>query len=285
MRILILVDILNDWALHNRAKVIKKMLPQHTVEIRGALDDKNGCLSGHETFDVIHFNFTWGITHFTNFALTYSRKCVFTVVNERSFTQNAGVNPEQLLAIFSRAKYKTAVNRRMAKMISGVYIPNGIDEDLFPNVRAPIVGYSGTDMPNKKVNVVKKACDDLGLEFRAAIYRRGDNAARKPDFRHDEMFGFYSMLDVFVHCSETEGFSNTVLEALACNVPVLMTRQGAWQEFDGWVEFIEPDVEDVKRALQKFTGRRIVDDKFLWKNIVPQYEAIYQTVYENSKRF
>lgn len=282
MKILILVDLLNDWALHNRAKAIRKLLPHHQIDIRAALGNPE-CLIDEKRFDIIHFNFTWGLTKFSDFIFRNVDRCVFTIVNERSLLQGAGVDLPLLKEIFEKAKYITAVNRKMSEMTDGIYIPNGIDEDLFSKIKCPVVGYSGTDMVNKNMHIVQAACLQLGVDFKPAIYRR-NNGIRLPDLPHECMHDYYRGIDVFVHASITEGFSNTVLEALACNIPVLMTREGAWKEFEGWVDFIEPTIESVKEGLQKFTGRRLVDEKFLWKNIVPEYEKIYRAVYENNHR-
>ncbi len=282
MKILILVDLLNDWALHNRAKAIQKHMPEFEFEIRAALGEGD-TIGDHESFDIIHFNFTWGLTDYTKFILNNLNKCVLTIVNERSLLVGTGVDPEQLNLIFSKAKYMTSVNQLMSEMTGATYIPNGIDNDIFKECRSPIVGYSGTGRINKGVHLVEKACDELGLVFRGALYRY-KNDGRAPDFKHDQMNDFYKTIDLFVHASETEGFSNTVLEALACNVPVLMTKQGAWKEFEGWVDFIEPTIEGIKDGLRKYTGRRLVNEKFLWSNIMPLYKAMYERVYEDNHR-
>jgi glycosyltransferase involved in cell wall biosynthesis len=283
MKILILVDVLNNWALHNRAKAIKKFLPEHDVTIRAALAQGEDCLTDHLAFDVIHFNFTWGITAFTEFIIKHKEKCLFTVVNERSLLFGIGVKPVELRRIIQETRFRTAVNTNMAKLCNAVYIPNGIDPDFFNDWKKPIVGYSGTDTENKNLALVRQACKDLGLELRDALYRC-HAGGRTPDFPHERMKEFYKSIDVFVHAGQTEGFSNTVLEAAACNVPILMTKQGAWDEFDGWVDFIDPDVESIKRGLRKYTARRLVEDKFLWSKVVPQYDKIYKEIYDNRQR-
>lgn len=286
MKILILVDTLNNWALHNRAKAIQKFMPQHKIEIRAALGQPMKFLFDHETFDVIHFNFTWGIDVYLDFILANKHRCLLTVVNERSLLQGIGIHKDKYKAFFKMYQdipYKTAVNRSMAKLVNGVYIPNGIDEDLFSKAKKPVVGYAGTGMPNKNADLIEQACKELGVEFRVAGYRY-KGSERTPDFTLEAMQTFYCGLDVFVHASATEGFSNTVIEALSCNCPVIMTREGAWQEFDGWVEFIDPSVADIKRALQKFTGRKLISQKFTWPKVMPQYEAQYKAIYANNQR-
>jgi glycosyltransferase involved in cell wall biosynthesis len=286
MKILILVDTLNNWALHNRAKAIKKFMPQHEIEIRAALGQTDKFLYDHDEFDVIHFNFTWGIDSYIDFILANKHKCLLTVVNERSLLQGIGIHKDRykaFLKMYQDIPHKTAVNRTMADFIGGVYIPNGIDEDLFDKCKMPVVGYAGTGMPNKNAHLIEQACKEIGIEFRVAGYRY-KGSERKPDFSHEAMKEFYCGLDVFVHASATEGFSNTVIEALSCNCPVIMTREGAWKEFEGWVEFIDASVADIKRALRKYTGRALINQKFTWAKVMPQYGAQYEAIYANNKR-
>lgn len=281
MKILILPDLINNWSAHNRAKAIQKFIPEHEFTIRQGLGD-DSCLSGHMDFDLIHFNFTYGITDFFDFIMLNKHRVVITVINERSLLAGYGVDVDKLTRLLVECPWVTSVSKKIAARINllrsdepGVrYIPNGIDEDIFSRFKRPVVGYAGTDKPNKNASVIIKACEELGLIYRQALYNNG-----APGLSHSQMQDFYTALDVYVHASVTEGFNNTVLEALACNIPVLMTRQGCWHEFEGYVEFIEPTVESVKAALLKYAGRRLVLDKFTWPKIMPQYKKIYEEAY------
>jgi glycosyltransferase involved in cell wall biosynthesis len=154
-------------------------------------------------------------------------------------------------------------------------IDNGIDSDLFCKFKKPIIGYAGCSSANKNWEKIKEACDNLGLEFRAAF--RGKN-----QIPHRKMVNFYLGLDVYVLASLTEAFNNTVLEALSCNIPVIMTKTGAWKKFKGYVEFIDPTYESIYCALKKYAGRKLILEKFLWKKIMTKYRRIYETVYEKN---
>lgn len=278
MKILILVDLINNWALHNRGKAIKKFLPEHEIEIMPSLG--NDMWRNVEVdYDIIHFNFTYGITAFTDFIIKNKNRCLITIVNERSLLVGHGVDLKSLKLIVKECPYFTAVNQKMAQMVNGVYIPNGIDTDLFDIYKKPIVGFSGTDRDAKNMLAVMNACEELNLDFRKSLYNSG-----KPDLPHDAMKKFYIGLDVYVHASLTEGFNNTVIEALACNIPVLMTKEGAWESFTGYVDFIEPTVSGVKEGLKRFVPRRYIVENFNWKNIVPQYLKAYERIYADNKR-
>jgi len=76
---------------------------------------------------------------------------------------------------------------------------------------------------------MSQACSELDRYSRPAFYD-------DKQLPHDKMRDYHRSLDVYVHVSFTEGVNNTVIEALACNIPVIMTRQGVWMELDGYVE-------------------------------------------------
>lgn len=274
MNILMLTDKLDNWAIHNRAKAFQKFMPEHSFVIRAGLNNPS-CLADQQNFDLIHFNFSYGLTQYANFILDNKHRCVITVVNERSLLVGFGVAQGIFEKILKACPHVTSVNKKMADMVGAKYIPNGIDEDKFDVWKNPVVGYSGTNRDNKNVGVIIAACRDLGVELRTAFYND-----MNPTMPHERMKEFYMSIDVYVHASITEGFNNTIIEALSCNVPVLMTRQGCWHEFEGWVDFIDPTVDSVKKGLQKFLGRRLICEKFLWKNIFPKYRQVYAEAFK-----
>ena len=57
---------------------------------------------------------------------------------------------------------------------------------------------------------------------------------------HEDMPEYYNGIDIYVCTSRTEGTPNTVLEAMACGVPVISTDVGIVPEVFGekqkWVK-------------------------------------------------
>jgi glycosyltransferase involved in cell wall biosynthesis len=180
-----------------------------------------------------------------------------------------------LKRLVAECPHVVSLSPTLAEITGARYIPNGIDESIFDNPKRAVVGYAGTNSAIKNPKLVEHACKELGLEFRAASY---GGKAHRHTRRHDEMPEFYKGLDVYVHASSTEGFNNTVLEAISCNIPVLMTRVGAWREFEGAVTFIEPTVESIKEKLRPWCGRQLIMERFLWRDIIPKYGEIYDAI-------
>lgn len=276
-RILILCDHLDEWSVHNRAKAIKKFLPDYDISMRAAFG--SGCLGDHDRFDLVHFNFTAGLDRFERFIAQHAPKCVITVVNERSLFDGYECDPARLQRVLMSCPNVTTLSQRIVDRVHhAVYIPNGIDVELFPVSKPRVVGYVGTLKPNKNCGMIEEACKELGLELAIARYM----GANKQAIPHDKMHEFYASLDVYVHASLTEGFNNTVLEAIACNTPVVMTRVGAWREFEGYVTFIQPSKLSLVEALKPWTSRSLVESRFTWQHIVPKYRHVYEAAYQRA---
>jgi glycosyltransferase involved in cell wall biosynthesis len=109
--------------------------------------------------------------------------------------------------------------------------------------------------------------------------------------KKDEVKQAYMDADVFVLPSYTENFGNTVIEALACGCPVVISDQVAiWREIqDSGAGLIVPlDVEKIAIAMQQILenprlakemsdkGKKLIHEKFTWKII----ETLFQKHYE-----
>lgn len=276
MKILLLTDNLNNWAIHNKAIAIKKFLPEYNFTIRAGFGN-DFCIGDHDSFDVIHFLFTAGLTPmYTKYLERHKHKVAITIVNERSLFFNHLGDKTQLDKIFKEFPYINSLTPKIAKMYNMPYIANGIDTDKFFKCKKPVIGFAGAKhIGTKNVDLLMEVAKQLNLELKLTGYVREKNTG---EIAHEKMQDFYMGLDVYIHPSTTEGFNNTIIEALACNVPVLMTKEGAWQDFDGWVDFIEPNVEDIKLKLQKYLGRNLIMQKYLWQQIVPEYKRMYESI-------
>lgn len=195
-----------------------------------------------------------------------------------------------------------ATNRKLYNIAKEVnsnahLIPNGLDLEVW-KPRKFRVGFSGnisTDIYReyKGYDLVREACDSLGYEMIEALYKSSQ-------IPHDEMRErFYDRIDCLVHPSRGEGCSNTVMEALACGVPVICTREcgyhGEMLEHGTNVLFCERTVESIidnikllaadpsKREILSVNGRRFAETHHNVKEIAAKYMAIIEDCYERTR--
>jgi glycosyltransferase involved in cell wall biosynthesis len=101
----------------------------------------------------------------------------------------------------------------------------------------------------------------------------------------------YGSLDLYVHSSRAEGFSNSILEAMASGIPVVATTTGGTPELfgdDARDGLVPPeDVSALAKAILRMlkdetlrvkhgsTGRKNVAAKFTFLRMVAAHEALY----------
>jgi glycosyltransferase involved in cell wall biosynthesis len=135
-------------------------------------------------------------------------------------------------------------------------------------------------------------------EVRQAIARRGlsDFFAIIPGRPDPE--SVYAAIDVYVCTSDTEGFSNVILEAMSCGKPVIATNVGGNGEavIDGQSGILIPRRSPdslagaAKRLLQSPElrlsmgnfGRKRVEEHFSVRTMVSAHEELYSRLLESS---
>ena len=131
--------------------------------------------------------------------------------------------------------------------------------------------------------LVRKEVAQAGLESRCVIV---------PGTREPEKL--YPAMDAYICTSETEGFSNVLLEAAASGLPLIATRAGGNPEivFPEENGFLVPigRPEDVAQAALTLVGdpvlrqrmgnrsRELVEQRFSFETMVRQHELLYERV-------
>lgn len=273
MRILLLSDLLDNWSIHNRCKTISRLIPEYSFEIRAGEEKEKDIRQIVSNFDIIHINFTCGLVEYSSLIFETPYKYIITIANERSLYEGYGIpNKDAFLEMIRKGAYATSVSKKVASKLNIEWIPNGVDLDLFKEGKKIKVGFVGTLSEVKNYRILEKVCYELNLDLIAKIYSLKNDP-------QENMVNFYKSIDVLVHPSKSEGCSNVILEALAMNVPIITTATGIWDEFIGYVDFIEPYYDSIKEALRRFKSRNLIESKFDWKIIVPKYKRIYDLVY------
>jgi glycosyltransferase involved in cell wall biosynthesis len=153
----------------------------------------------------------------------------------------------------------------------------------FPQARFLLLGEDRGTMAEVKQEIARRGLND----FFAIIPGRPD-----PE-------NVYSAIDVYVCTSDTEGFSNVILEAMACGKPVIATKVGGNPEavLDGHTGIIVPArspesiVGAANRLLQSqelrlsmgISGRKRIEQQFSVKTMVAAHEKLYSRLLQERK--
>lgn len=165
-----------------------------------------------------------------------------------------------LLGARVRASRRTSARRYGAQLLSvGRIASSKAVEDLLtmlaayraiydPAARLTVVGRP-TDGPYP--NALRALASDLGLT--AAFDLPGTVST-------DQLSGYYQQADLLVSASRHEGFSATLVEAMAHGLPVVARRQGAVPETVAGAALLLPDCNAAGMAAA--VRRVVVDDRF-----------------------
>jgi glycosyltransferase involved in cell wall biosynthesis len=270
MRILFVHADKVPWATTQRAKYLKRELKNHEVDICYYKNLPNG-----EQYDIIQILFSGGIGKIKDFILKYKDKTFTTLASQRTLDYFFD-KEEDLIEIYSNTVccicQNTELEHKLRLLINQgnmTYIPNGVDTKLFN--RKFVVGFVGVPSEHKGINLIEEACKELELVFAQAI-----------NVSHEDMPEFYRGIDCLVIPSQSEGCNNPTLEALAMNIPVISTGVGIAGELEG-VNIVERDVESIKKALRKLSGRIQILEEFTWDKIAKDYKNVWD-YYSSRKR-
>jgi len=232
--------------------------------------------------------------------------------------------------------------RNIAKFVGNknvLLIPNGLNleefenfsyreqiDELYPDIRGKkIILFLGRLHPKKGLDILAKAFqlilkqrDDIQLlivgpdsnGYKEEIVKilKAENAIVNVTFtgmlRGDDKLAALSRADIFVLPSYSEGFSISILEAMACGLPVVVTKECNFPEVEeiGAGKVIDPDAGQLSEALIELLenqelckemgkrGKRLIQQKYTWDKVADKmiiaYEEILagQRVYAEGKR-
>jgi len=254
------------WADVFRAEELKKQWTEDEVDITNTWELPDG-----DKYDVIHFLYSRTLTESKDFILKHKDKVFTSLVSERTlkFTLD---RKEDLLDIYRKTRccvcHNASLLVQLENLIEGVkavYIPNGVDEELFN--RPFIAGFVGAKDSNKHkgLDLAQQACDELGIELKKA---------HEHNYTHEQMPDFYRQIDCLIIPSQSEGCNNPTLEALAMNIPVISTDVGIARELDG-VILVDRNLDTLKEAIRKVSGRIQILEKYTWRIVAKKYRQLY----------
>lgn len=252
------------FQLARKMKVIQPDVIQCWMYHANALGALSAVLAGK------HKRLIWGVRHSLD---SYADESISTKVALRTGNVLARIPSASIYC--SRAALEQH-QRFGYSTKSDVYIPNGVDLELFRSQRAPrkergddfTVGVVARFHEAKGFEYLLKSVSLVHMNRKDVIFMlagRGvslDNPAfmkliaqNHVDINRvvlcgdvDDMPAFYRRLDVLVQSSITEGFPNVLVEAMASGVPCIATDVGDSREIVGDTGFIVPSREPVAMA-------------------------------------
>ncbi|MBI5376821.1 MAG: glycosyltransferase family 4 protein [Candidatus Schekmanbacteria bacterium] len=247
-------------------------------------------------FDVNEMSFPLCLLREKKLKLFY---CCTMIEREKYFTQN--YLPRKLLKIcadyylVSNSETENALNRLDLDSPKTMLLPYGIETGRFMPLHdihsdkegLNVIGYIGGIEERKGLHVLLKACRILKTKFTLLIagppreekyYKDAlreislinDTGLGKVEYlgriSDDELTKFYNRLDIFVCPSLIEEFGIVILEAMACEVPVVASAVGGITTIisdgvDG-VLSLPGDADDMAGRIEK-----LLNDKTLVKNM------------------
>lgn len=198
--------------------------------------------------------------------------CVYRGFDDGTDRQIADRNREFADATVMQSQFSLQAHQELGLgLIAPVVIPNAADPDLFyPTLpvlgthdfkerKVRIVSASWSDNPNKGADVYQWL--DRNLDFSRYAYTFAGRIGVKlrnirvvPPLPSAELAGLLRGHDIFLTASKHDPCSNSVIEAMACGLPVLYLKSGGHPELvrDGGLGFDKPD--EIPLQLQLLIG-------------------------------
>jgi len=242
--------------------------------------------------------------------------------------KKVGIFKNKFYQIFQKADYFQAISSFLYDWAiqmgakKGEIVPNGVDINKFKKVNSKDLREKLDIKEDEKViltvsRLVKKnGIDDLikagqylDFPFKILIAGSGEQEKELKDLTkkldigdkiiflghidYNDLPRYYSLADVFVRASLSEGFGNVFLESLACGTPIIGTATGgsAVNIFFERKAGMACNINDPKHIADRVekiilnpnyasqlvnNGRELIKEKYTWNGIAQKMEKIYQ---------
>tara|TARA_B110000091_G_C13748743_1_gene446690 strand:- start:102 stop:1235 length:1134 start_codon:yes stop_codon:yes gene_type:complete len=154
-----------------------------------------------------------------------------------------------------------------------------LNEDIRSKIKIHIVGNGIEDYIHK----VKKEISKNNLEKNVIFHG--------PKYK-EEKYQFILNSDVYIQPSFSEGISFSILDAMACAKPMILTRQTNMTYYynKNFYEMTEPYPEDIAQSIEKLAlneelrerlgnnSKNMIDTIFNWDSLINEYIGMYKKI-------
>jgi glycosyltransferase involved in cell wall biosynthesis len=146
------------------------------------------------------------------------------------------------------------------------------------------------DLPDVDLQLIGEG--NLRKELEELAFKYGIPVQFLGNISHQHLPRYLLQADIFVLPSLNEGMSNSVLEAMACGLPVITTDTGGSKELVQGNGFLvkKGDAQDLRRAIEIFIrdksligvmGKKSREnaEKMSWRGVVAAYSELYVSCY------
>jgi len=271
-KILFLVDN-HNWCWTQTAKNIAANLPHYSFTIVSAKEFSRDFDNLVNSCDAVYMR---GYPYiYLRGKPRIPRPFIYTIATggenlEKQITQCMDYADRGYGCITQNEKTKIELERLEFKNVH--VIPNGIDTELFTPSgceKKYVVGFAGNNAGYraelKGTGFVKAACEKLGIAYTETTLEN-----RLP---YEKMPDFYNSIQIYAQPSDSEGCSNSVMEAMSCGVPCLIVEgvgyHGQTCQYMYNAVFVKRDAGDIADKI-----------KYLIDN-----PTVYKSISENARKF
>ena len=166
------------------------------------------------------------------------------------------------------------------------FMINGINTNYFypkrsKGMKSFRIGYAGRAKPIKRIHLLDK------LIFPVIKMTEHGKQYFLENRTQDSMLKFYHSIDCLVLTSASECMPRVILEAMACELPVISTSVGSVPLLieNTWLTSVNPEeatISETNKKLRKKIGKRnriFIKKNFDWKKIQPVWDEFFESVY------
>jgi len=280
----------------------------------------------YRLFDVYHFHIGGNYMVLPVLVLKMLKKPIVIKVSgwwelERGFLRRKGILPKIIRAIFFRSDVIIALSDEIKFQLLKygfplkhiISLPNGVNTQLFypPNERAEhqnivfigrLVAEKGVKILIQAIALLKDEFPNVFLDVIGDGYDREELQNMTKDLKIEQsvcflgkknkVYEFLNRANIYVQPSLHEGLPNSLIEAMACGLPVVVTNVGGMPDIvkdslDGFV--VEPsNVNSLANAIRKLlynptlrnkmgaAGRSKIEKYYSLEFITNNYITLYQ---------